>query len=80
MDNKPQAPAKKAVTPTPQELTEFQNELDALLKKRSLVFQPALRVTSSGITPELRIFKLVDNSPLKVPEEKPKTEIEKATS
>lgn len=54
---------KKAITPTPEELQALNKDLDEVLKKHSMVLQPALKVNSTGIIPELRVFKIVEETP-----------------
>lgn len=58
-----QKPQKKAVTPTPEELQSLNKDIEEVLKKHSMVFQNTLKIGIMGITPELRVFKLVDETP-----------------
>ena len=69
----------KFVSPTPEEQIAFTKELDELLKKHSMIMQPALSATATAIRPEIRLFKIVPEAKIVIPEEKkPLTDDEKA--
>ena len=75
-----QRPIKKIVNPTPEEIQAFSKDLDELLKKHSFILQPTLKINATGITPENKVFKIVEETPkIEVPPTpaNPQSEVDK---
>lgn len=74
------AKKKITITPSPEELKAFLEELNNLLVKYNFLMSPVLKMTAQGIKPELSVVKTVEvtDTPSVAPEVKPPLPVEKS--